>query len=71
MRPVFRENYGIQSEISHSEELKIIDVTDDQRGRLHNVQKEHVEKWLDNYLIRYSEGVEEQETEDSRLVSIV
>lgn len=71
MRPVFRENYGIQSEISHSEELKIIDLTDDQLGRLHNVQKEHVEKWLDNYLIRYSEGVEEQETEDSRLVSIV
>lgn len=35
---------------SHSEELKIIDLADDQLEHLHHVQKEHVEEWLNNYL---------------------
>ena len=39
MHPVFRDSYGIQSETSHNEELKIMNL-----GHLHNVQKEHVEE---------------------------
>ena len=43
-------------------------LTDDQLGHLRIIHKDRIDEWLEDYLRRYKNAVEEQETEGSGFV---
>ena len=43
-------------------------LTDDRLGHLRIIHKDRIDEWLEDYLRRYKNAVEEQETEGSGFV---